>query len=213
MLTQPVGSGRLNRQNATRDHGQTPAEAARGTRMWRMLMLEECRLRLVGNPVSVRRDGSSGRRRGGVVAPMPTRKAVAPVVTDPPRRGAWGGRPQTFECVESADDIVNRSDRTPLSPPWSQAGASETTEKKAANEANCEMRNVSPGGDLIRYCPNGGPKTNPKPHRYLDERGLAGELCSYFGVVSGSSEICSRKDGGARVPAAAGPSCQMERGN
>ena len=47
-----------------------------------------------------------------------------------PRRGAWGGCTQTLECVESADDIVNRSDRRPLSPLWSQAVRARRLRKK-----------------------------------------------------------------------------------
>ena len=48
-----------------------------------MLMVEVCRLRLVGNSDSDGRGCPHGRRRCGGVAPMPIRKPDAPVVTDP----------------------------------------------------------------------------------------------------------------------------------
>jgi hypothetical protein len=46
-----------------------------------------------------------------------------------PRRGAWGGCTQTQECIGSVDDIVNRSDRRPLSPLWSQSGRARRLNK------------------------------------------------------------------------------------
>ncbi len=48
-----------------------------------MLMLEECRLRLVGNSDSDGMGGPHGRRRGDGVAPMPISKPDVPVVSDP----------------------------------------------------------------------------------------------------------------------------------
>ena len=47
-----------------------------------MLMLEECRLRLLGNSVSVRRGGLCGRRGGGGIAPGSVRESVVPVDHD-----------------------------------------------------------------------------------------------------------------------------------
>jgi hypothetical protein len=67
-----------------RDHVQVPEESARVGRIWRMLMLEEGRLRLVGNSASGRRGGLCGRRRGGVVAPMTMRGSIVLIVSDRP---------------------------------------------------------------------------------------------------------------------------------
>jgi hypothetical protein len=49
-----------------------------------MLMLEECRLRLVGNSDSERRGGLCGRRRGGVVAPLAMSGSIVLIVSDCP---------------------------------------------------------------------------------------------------------------------------------
>jgi hypothetical protein len=46
-----------------------------------------------------------------------------------PRSGAWGGCTQTWECLGSADGIVHRSDRRPLSPRWSQSGRARRLKK------------------------------------------------------------------------------------
>jgi hypothetical protein len=53
-------------------------------RIWRMLMLEECRLRFFGNPDPEWRSGLIGRRRGGAIAPEPTVESIAPLLTDFP---------------------------------------------------------------------------------------------------------------------------------
>jgi hypothetical protein len=67
-----------------RDHEQIVEETARGMWIWRMLMVEECRLRLFDNSVSGRRGGLIGRRRGGVVAPMTTSGSIALIAIDCP---------------------------------------------------------------------------------------------------------------------------------
>jgi hypothetical protein len=77
-------SGQLNSQAVTWDLEQIPEESARVGRTWRILMLEECRLRLVGNSASGRRGGLCGRRRGGVVAPLTMRGSIVLIVTDRP---------------------------------------------------------------------------------------------------------------------------------
>jgi hypothetical protein len=75
-------------------------------------------------------------------------------------------------------------------------GASRATEKKAENEANRELRNTKPGDDLNRYCSNVGPKTNPKRHRYLDERGLAGEMSGCVNPAIDSGRLTGRASRG-----------------
>jgi hypothetical protein len=67
-----------------RDHEQIPEESARVGRTWRILMLEECRLRLFGNSASGRRGGLCGRRRSGVVAPMAMSGSIVLIVSDCP---------------------------------------------------------------------------------------------------------------------------------
>jgi hypothetical protein len=66
------------------DHQQIPEESTSVGRIWRMLMLEECRLQLFDNSVSGRRGGLFGRRRVGVVAPMSMRGAIVLIVSDRP---------------------------------------------------------------------------------------------------------------------------------
>jgi hypothetical protein len=85
-----VNRGRLNCQEAAWEHEQIPEESARVGQSWRMLMLEECRLRLSGNLVSEGRSRPHGRRRGGGFAPVLMRAPVALVLADPPpRRMGW----------------------------------------------------------------------------------------------------------------------------
>ena len=112
-LTDVAGRQTLPQQSAP-----DRQESARVEQAWRMLMLAEYRLRLFGL-------GKTGRP----VWPPPRRWVCASAHEGAgragcgrsPRRGAWGGCMQTWECIGSADDIVNRSDRRPLSPLWSQS--------------------------------------------------------------------------------------------
>jgi hypothetical protein len=67
-----------------RDHEQIIEETAKVRRIWRMLMLEESRVRLFGNSVSGRRGGLSGRGRGGLIAPRSVRESIEAVVLDSP---------------------------------------------------------------------------------------------------------------------------------
>src|SRR3954465_14810981 len=102
-----------------------------------MLVLEGCRLRLfdLGKP-------------GRPAWPPPRRWVCASADEGTgragcgrsPRRGAWGGCTQALECIGSADDIVTRSDRRPLSPLWSQSGRARGL-KKAEIEVDRELHN------------------------------------------------------------------------
>ena len=68
-----------------------------------MLMVEECRLRLVGNSVSVRRGGLCGRRGGGGIAPGSARESVVPVDRDG-AAAAHGGVMQ--RCLDMSNIMV-----------------------------------------------------------------------------------------------------------
>ena len=59
-------------------------ETAQAERALRMLMLEECRLRICGNSDSVRLGGLFGRRLGGEAALKLMRESIDTVVIDPP---------------------------------------------------------------------------------------------------------------------------------
>jgi hypothetical protein len=66
------------------DHAQTFQETARGGRMWRILMMERCRLRLCGN-LDAGKFGLPGRqRRGGVLALESTSESVVRIAIDLP---------------------------------------------------------------------------------------------------------------------------------
>ena len=107
----------------TWDQEQIREKTARGERIWRMLMVEECRLRLVGNSDSGRRGGLCGRpprhfvawARGGVVAPMTMRGSIVATAERSPRRGNWDSCVQMPECVKSADDLGGRSGQARVS--------------------------------------------------------------------------------------------------
>jgi hypothetical protein len=66
-----------------RDHEQILEEFAGGERIWRILMMEECRLGLVANPQSERRGGSRSRG-GGVNVPMASRGSIVAILSDYP---------------------------------------------------------------------------------------------------------------------------------
>ncbi len=90
-----------------RDHEQIPKRSASVGRIWRMLMVEECRLRLVVNSASGRRGGLCGRRRGGVVAPIATRGSFVLIVSGLPaatirevlRNDLKGSNPRLIQAV------------------------------------------------------------------------------------------------------------------
>jgi hypothetical protein len=119
------------------------------------------------------------------------REPVALVVADSPAaahgvivRKRWNVSDlRTFSSIDLIED---------RSPTLLSGGASETTEKKVENEANCEIRNMRSGDDLNRYCPNGGPKTNPKLQRFFDDRGLAGEMSGCVKPANDSGRLTGR---------------------
>jgi hypothetical protein len=67
-----------------RNHGQIIEGSASGARIWRMLMLEECRLRLFWQFGFEKAGGFCGRRRGGVVPPMAMSGSIVLIVSDRP---------------------------------------------------------------------------------------------------------------------------------
>jgi hypothetical protein len=75
---------------------EIPEEPERRGRIWRMITLEECRLRLLANLDSESRGGQSGRCRGGVNAPLSSKSSMAAILSDCPAavygvivRGNW----------------------------------------------------------------------------------------------------------------------------
>jgi uncharacterized membrane protein len=79
---------------------QTSEESARDGTTWRMLMVEECHLRLFGNPGSEMAGGSCGRHCGGVIALVLAKVRSAPVVRDRP---AVASAPDIQRCLTVSD--------------------------------------------------------------------------------------------------------------
>jgi hypothetical protein len=108
-----------------------------------MLMLEERRLRLVGNSDSDGMGGPHGRRRGGGVAPMPIRKPDAPVVSDPAAaaHGVVVRKRLNVSNLPTMPSIVVLKIALPTLVP---GGASGATEKKQRTKpiGNCITRNL-----------------------------------------------------------------------
>jgi hypothetical protein len=72
--------GHNDRQDRAWDQAQFLEENARGERIWRVLMVERCRLRLCDNSDAGKLGLRGWQRRGGVIAPDTTSGSIVTVV-------------------------------------------------------------------------------------------------------------------------------------
>jgi hypothetical protein len=117
-----------------RDHEQLIEETARGMRMWRMIMMEECRLRLFGKSVSGRRGGLCGRRGGGGIAPD---SAGATVV---PADRSWAAAAHGGVMLRCLD--MSKTTRMPAGA-RAQNTTVDPTKVKGAKQSHRETRNLN----------------------------------------------------------------------
>ena len=110
--------------------------------MWRIFMLEECRLPVFGNSASVRRGGLCGRpprhfvawARGGVIAPMAMSGSIVLTVTDCPaaaigvvlRRYLNVSNPQVIQVVALFELRVGCSPPVATGPTHRRKGAKQS---------------------------------------------------------------------------------------
>jgi hypothetical protein len=183
-----------------RDHEQLIEETARVRRIWRMLMLEECGLRLFGNSASGMRGGLCGRRRGGVVAPMAMRGSMALIVSDCPV-AANGAVVRNYLNVSnprmmSAVDLLKL--RVSYSDP--EAMGSNRRRKRARNKATVGMRKVlfdrrNNMADKGLSAPCRTRRVKPKPTSAVASR--ASRLDERPVAMSGAGEEHRRHESGA----------------
>ena len=131
-----------------------------------MLMLEQCRLRLVGNSDSDGWGGPHGRRGGGGLAPMPIRKPDAPVVTDPAAvaHGVVARKRWNVSNLLTIPSVDLMEDRSPHPGP---RRCERSDWEKAENEANRELHTMIPHQDFGHDGPALARKAKPIPRRFI----------------------------------------------